>query len=460
MVTDGNGNDNHVKSNVSLDALAGLGNPNPNPTPTGDPNGGTTPPNNGTPAGDPNGTPAGTGTPPTGDPNGGTGTPPVNTPPVVDAIPENVDELLPLLSDVSNTNPELVKYRQLLLTTFKGNTLDASGNVLNEQGEVVLTTETLKKYLTTGELPTNEKGEIVNVKGEVIGKASPPVSVVQTFKEGLKTQLGIDLPNVEVPDTEEGLFKLTQEAIKVRSIQAINGFLEAHPDVKGLYQHIKLGGKVEDYKSAHVDYSSINIKTLEETSKVDLLNKMFTLQGVPNKDNMINLIKSAGEEELNKAVAGAVLYLDGKQKQEAADRETQLVAQAKREQDETIKYWTTVEGVVKEGKVGDIVIPLADRDAFFAYMSKPVTEDMYSANDVDAEKDSLDFQLLVSYLRYKKGDISTLASIISKQNHVEGLRAKFEKLAHITGNGSVPITGNNVNNGKALTLDELLGGKK
>lgn len=454
MVTDGTGNE-PPKSNVSLDALAGLGNPAPidnNGAGAGDGGTGTPPVGNPNPDG-------GAGTnPPAGDPQGvgtGAGTPPSQDPPTF-TFPDKIEELLPLLADANNVVPEVVEYRNLLLTTFKGKTLDTSGNVLNEQGEVVLSADTLTKYVTTGELPTNEKGEIINAKGEVIGVSTPPASTVSVVKESLKTQLGIDLSTLDVPDTEEGLVQLTQEAIKERSKGAIINFLEANPDIKGLYQHIRLGGKVEDYKSSHIDYGSINIKTLEESSKIDLLNKMFTLQGTPNKDNMIELIKGAGEEQLNKAVAGAVLYLDGQQKQENLAREQALAAKAKQEADETVAYWNNVNTLVTNGKVGDIVIPLNEREAFFNYMSKPVTDDLYSANDLDAEKDALEFQLLVSYLRYKKGNVSTLANIIAKQNQVENLKSRFDKLANITGNGTVPITGKDVNNGAPLSLDILM----
>jgi len=448
MSQDGNGlgtppggsSDEPIKSNVSLDALG-------SPAPIG------VPPVVVPPV-EPQGTPP-AGTPPVVDP-----VPPVGTPPVVEApqgLPTTFEGLLPLISADSGTQ-EVADTRNELLSTFKGNKIDSTGNILNDKGEVVLKASTLKAYIETGDLPTNAEGKFINDAGEVVGEPAPAPSLIETVKSSLTTNFGLQLDTVDVPDTEEGLVALTTEAIKQKSNQAIHSFLEAYPDIKGLYQHIRLGGKVEDYSSSFVDYGTINIKSLEEGSKLDLLNKMFTLQGVPNKDNMINLIKGAGEDELNKAVSGALVYLDGKQKQDSAAREAQLKQREAQEARDTEQYWNTVQGVVKQGKVGELNIPATERDAFFAYMAKPVTDDLVSANDLDAENDSLEFQLAVSYLRFKKGDINKLVQNLARQERVETLKEKLNKLKGKTDNGAVPITGNQSNAGGGnLSLTSLLG---
>jgi hypothetical protein len=450
MSTNGTGSDEPIKSNVSLDALGNPGAPAPVNTPDG----------TGTPPATPEGASAGTppaGTPPAATPPSGDGTPPANVEPTV--LPTTFDGLLPLITATSGTQ-EVADLRNTLLTTFKGNNIDATGNILNDKGEVVLKAETLKVYLETEKLPTNAEGKYVNDKGEVVGEPEPQATLIDTVKGALATNFGLDLSTVEVEDTEEGLVALTQEAIKQKSNSAIYNFLEAHPDIKGLYQHIRLGGKVEDYNSSFIDYGTINVKTLDESAKIDLLNKMFTSQGVPNKDNLIKLINGAGEEEVNKAVSGALVYLDNKQKQETASRTAQLQAQAKQEAEETEKYWNTVHQVVKDGKVGAITIPVTDRDAFFEYMSKPVTEDLISANDLDAEKDSLEFQLAMSYLRFKKGDINKLVQTLSRQERVESLQDKLKRLQGRTDNGSAPRTGNQQQgNGDSISLTRLLGNK-
>ena len=373
----------------------------------------------------------------------------------------NFEDLLPHLGN--NTDAGVVELKTNILNVFKGSKIDEKGNVLGQNNEVVLSAENFKKYVDTGDLPLNDKGEVVNAQGIVVGKSNEVVTpTIELVRSKLQESLGIEFKNPEIlalEDTEDNLIALTQEAVKLKSVAAVSNFLESYPEVKGLFQHLQLGGTVDTYSASNLDYKSLNVKNLDEGAKLDLLNKMFTLQGVPSKDNLITLIKSAGEEELNKNVASAILFLDNKQKEQNQQRDNQLRALALQEEQDTIQHWTAVENVVKSGKVGDIVIPLAERDAFFKYMALPANDDMVSANDLKAQEDSLEFDLLVSYLRFKGGDISKLAKAIASQQRVETLQERSARLKGLTDNGVVPTTGNQ-NRSSNLSLDALLGNNK
>ncbi len=403
------------------------------------------------------------GNPPANPPAPLEGNQPPNQPPaVVEPLVINTfEDLLPHLGN--STDAGVVQLKTDVLTVFKGNSIDAQGNVLGQNNEILLSAENFKKYVDTGDLPLNDKGEVVNAQGIVVGKSNEvPTPTIELVRNKLQENLGIEFKNPDIlslEDTEENLVALTQEAIKLKSVLAISNFLDAQPEVKGLYQHLALGGTVDTYSASNLDYKSIDIKKLEEGGKLDLLNKMFTLQGVPSKDNLIALIKNAGEEELNKNVSAAILYLDTNQKQKNEARDNQLKQLAIQEAQETTEHWNKVQDVVKGGKVGEIVIPLAERDAFFNYMALPVNDDMISANDLKAEQDSLEFQLLVSYLRFKGGDISKLAKGIAGQNRVITLQERSAKLRGLTENGSVPIPANQ-NQGSSITLDNLLGNNR
>lgn len=457
MVTEGTGSNEPIKSNVSLGAL---GNPNPNPEPnaggTGNPDPNGNPHPQGTP---PNGQPSGDGNPPAGNPNpNGSGNPPSNAG-ADNKLPETFNELLPFLSANSNDNAEVNALKGQLLETFKATAIDDKGNLLDATGDIIFKAETLQKFIDSDELPVNEKGELVNDKGEVIRQVQTPRNIVADLKTSVEADFGIQFADdVDFPDTEEGLKLLIKESVKAKSTNAIKSFLESNPALKGFYQHLALGGSPETYSSNNVDYKSINIKTLDEGAKVDLLNKMFTAQGLPNKDNMLNLIKTAGQEELDKAVAGAVLYLDHQQTEKTKAQEAQLLAQQEQEAKAVEAYWEDVNKlVVKEGKLGRVVIPTTDREAFFNYMARPVDDDYNSADSLAAQKDSLEFQTLVSYLRFKGGDISKLASIIASEKRLETLAERMARIKETDNGEGVPRTVKGNSGSGSISLGSLLG---
>ncbi len=392
-------------------------------------------------------------------------TPTIGNEPVVQPIVPEVETFEGLVSNFNSEtiSDELKETKETLLSTFKATKIDTKGNLLNDANEVILSADKLKNYIDNDILPIDDKGNVINDKGEILqtkAEVDKQNSVIIPIKSALETNFAIKLAdNLDFPETEEGIIQLVSEAIKTKTTNAVRTFLDAVPEVKGFYQHLALGGTAETYTSSNVDYKGINIKNLDESAKIQLLAKSFTLQETPNKDNIIDLIKKAGEEELNKATASAILFLDKKQTETNVAKDRELQALNIQEEQETEQYWNDVNKVVKDGKLGRINIPLAEREAFFNYMSKPINTNYESAESVDSAKDSLEFQLLVSYLRYKKGDISKLAESISKEDKVVNLKSKLANLTRRIDNG-VPITTSSGNSGKPsgnLSLDGLLG---
>lgn len=455
MGTNDNGSNTElIKSDVSLGALVGAqaNNNTPPVTPPqlGEPNvpQGTNPPNpvDGQGTNPPNNPPAGV-TPPAAEPVG---------------LPETFNELLPLLSANTNDNAEATKLKGQILDTFKATAIDSKGNLLDSQGNVIFKAETLQKFIDSDELPVNDKGELVNEKGEVVRQVAEPKKIVTELKASVEQDFGIKFADdVDFPDTEEGLKLLLKEGIKAKATNAVKTFLETNPELKGFYQHLALGGKPEEYSSKNIDYKSINIKQLDEPAKLDLISKMFTAQGLPNKDNLLQLIKTAGTDELDKNVAAAVLFLDKQQADYRAQQDA-LIAKAQEDEAKEVEaYWNEVNNlVVKSGKINNITIPATEREAFFDYMSKPITADYHSADSVAAQKDSLEFQTLVSYLRFKGGDISKLAQIIAKEERVKSLSERLARVTETDNGNGVPNTATQTNRSSSVSLSQLLGGNK
>lgn len=409
------------------------------------------------------------GNPITVDPNSSTTgkpEPPANEPPATNTEVETFEQTIAKLNNDATLTPEDKEYKALLLDTFKGTGIDAQGNLVDKDNKVVLSSDKLKAYLDNDELPFDANGNVVNDKGEIIKTKEDYLkenSVVIPIIKDIEENFGIKFPEGFTPEeSNAGIVEIVNEALKQDRRNTVVGFLDSNPELKAYAQHIALGGTAENYTSSNIDYKNIDIKKLEESAKLDLIKKSFTAQGNPNPEQLVEIIKKSGEEDLNKAVASAVLFLDGKQKETNEARDNAIRQQEIDSAKATDDYWKEVTQVVTKGTIGNIQIPLNKRQAFVDYMNKPVNDKRQSQEMIDAEKEGIEQDLLISYLRFNGGRIDTLATQIARQEKTNLLQDRFKKLKGLSNQTGVPDKGNqnnNAGNGN-LSLEDLLGQKK
>lgn len=403
-------------------------------------------------------------------------TPPVNTDPSNPSNPSNptpngnIEPPAPIALTViqelqaTDLNEETRKFRDDIFTLFKGQALDKDGNLLNGEGKVVVNATDLEKYITDESLLLDEQGNAINALGEIIltkesieAKITNPIDAIRS---SIETNFGIQFPaDIEIEDNIEGITKLVETAVQVQSQNTIKSFLDQEPEIKAYYHHLKLGGTFDTYQASNIDYSSINIKTVDESTKIDLLTKMFKLQGNPSADAMVDLIKKGGEEILNQNATMAVKYLQDKQTERNKNNEVALQQKYQQEIQETEQYWTNVRETVTKGKLNQIDIPVKDREAFFNYMAVPVDKNMNSADNLEEDQDPLEFKLLVSYLRWKKGDVSELAKNIAQTNKVKSLSELINKHKGRNESGVPRTSSAKPSSGGSISLETLLGNK-
>jgi len=78
-------------------------------------------------------------------------------------VPENVESefdksLVILNTDDSVLSAEDKEFKTSLLSSFNGEKLDAQGNIVNKDGKVVLSADNFKKYVETGSVLVDDKG--------------------------------------------------------------------------------------------------------------------------------------------------------------------------------------------------------------------------------------------------------------------------------------------------------------
>jgi hypothetical protein len=394
--------------------------------------------------------------------------PPTTTQPIVvdpPAVPaqETFEDIIKLFnSDTISAEDKLDK--DLLLSSFKATKLDDKGNLLNDANEVVLNATKVKAFLDNNTLPLDDKGNVINDKGEIIKTKEQVLkenSVVDYVRNAIETNTGLTLPaDLELPDDETGIVTIVTELLKSQRQTLIPNFLDANPELKGFAEHLMLGGTAENYSSSNIDYKAIKLKDLDDTSKLGLVRKSFEIQGSPNSEMLLDLIKTGGDDKINQATADAIKFLDAKQSENNSLRSQQVAQAQKVEEQRAEIYWGKVQDIVtKSGKVGNIVIPVVDREKFFDYLSHPIDEEYNTADYINSTKDSVEFNLLVSYLRYKGGDVGKLAALVAQQQHVENLRSRFDTLRGLTNGNGVPQTSNTKANSKGtnLSLENLMG---
>lgn len=359
-------------------------------------------------------------------------------PPVDTSTQEGFDTFVSRLSNPTEDDKEVIEG---ILDTFSGSVFDTKGQILNDKGEVVLSAEKVKAYMDNDILPLNDKGDLINEKGEVLQTAQQLLqadSLVLATKASIETNFGIDFPaEYEVEDTEEGLIKMVNDAISIKEQHSVKNFLDAVPAMKSFYQHLVLGGTPETFSNSNIDYRSINVLSLSKESKMSYVKEMFKLQGNENPDAFLEVISNTPDEALNKTVASAILYLDKHQEGINKGREDSIKAQREANAESDRAYWNDIKSVVTKGTLNEVTIPVLEREKFYQYLASPV-ENGRSQDMIDSENDSKEFDVLVSYLRYKKYDVSKLAANISREQKTLSLKSRFAKNNKMKATSGVP----------------------
>ena len=393
------------------------------------------------------GTPAGT--EPVTPPAGTEGTPPVEggqqqaqgqqaqqqqqAQPPANNSPIEEDNLTSLLSaDDSSLSEEDRTLKNTLLSTFGAAGIDANGNLVNEQGQVVLSKDSLDKYIDTGEVLLDAQGNQIDETGKIIKPASE-VSVANTIielsKNAIEQELGFTLLDAEgkpksYSNSVEGSTELLKDVATNATVNAVTAFLNSNPELKDVYFHLVNGGKLEEYTASNIDYTAVDVTTLDRTGKLNYIKQSFEQQGLKNAGSLIKTLEQSSDEALTQAAADAIITLKQVSEDAKVQREREYQLNQQKEAQALEEYWNNVNSVITNGKLKDINIPNAEKDDFFKYLAVPINSKGESQEMIDAEKEDNEDRLLLSYLRFKKFNLNDLVNLKAKTNRLEQLRSR------------------------------------
>ena len=393
------------------------------------------------------GTPAGT--EPITPPAGTEGTPPVEggqqqaqgqqaqqqqqAQPPANNSPIEEDNLTSLLSaDDSSLSEEDRTLKNTLLSTFGAAGIDANGNLVNEQGQVVLSKDSLDKYIDTGEVLLDAQGNQIDETGKIIKPASEvnvANTIIELSKNAIEQELGFTLLDSEgkpksYSNSVEGSTELLKDVATNATVNAVTAFLNSNPELKDIYFHLANGGKLDDYTASNIDYTTVDVTTLDRTGKLNYIKQSFEQQGVKNAGSLIKTLEQSSDEALTQAAADAIITLKQVSEDAKVQREREYQLNQQKEAQALEEYWNNVNSVITNGKLKDINIPNAEKDDFFKYLAVPINSKGESQEMIDAEKESEEDRLLLSYLRFKKFNLNDLVNLKAKTNRLEQLRSR------------------------------------
>ena len=393
------------------------------------------------------GTPAGT--EPVTPPAGTEGTPPVEggqqqaqgqqaqqqqqAQPPANNSPIEEDNLTSLLSaDDSSLSEEDKTLKNTLLSTFGAAGIDANGNLVNEQGQVVLSKDSLDKYIDTGEVLLDAQGNQIDETGKIIKPASEvnvANTIIELSKNAIEQELGFTLLDSEgkpksYSNSVEGSTELLKDVATNATVNAVTAFLNSNPELKDIYFHLANGGKLDDYTASNIDYTAVDVTTLDRTGKLNYIKQSFEQQGLKNAGSLIKTLEQSSDEALTQAAADAIITLKQVSEDAKVQREREYQLNQQKEAQALENYWNNVNSVITNGKLKDINIPNAEKEDFFKYLAVPINSKGESQEMIDAEKESEEDRLLLSYLRFKKFNLNDLVNLKAKTNRLEQLRSR------------------------------------
>ena len=353
--------------------------------------------------------------------------PPANNSPIEE------DNLTSLLSaDDSSLSEEDRTLKNTLLSTFGAAGIDTNGNLINEQGQVVLSKESLDKYIDTGEVLLDAQGNQIDETGKIIKPASEvntANTIIELSKNAIEQELGFTLLDSEgkpksYSNSVEGSTELLKDVATNATVNAVTAFLNSNPELKDIYFHLANGGKLDDYTASNIDYTAVDVTTLDRTGKLNYIKQSFEQQGLKNAGSLIKTLEQSSDEALTQAAADAIITLKQVSEDAKIEREREYQLNQQKEAQALEEYWNNVNSVITNGKLKDINIPNAEKEDFFKYLAVPINSKGESQEMIDAEKEDNEDRLLLSYLRFKKFNLNDLVNLKAKTNRLEQLRSR------------------------------------
>lgn len=340
---------------------------------------------------------------------------------------DNLTLLQGLTADELSDDAKALKKE--VLDHFKGEGIDRDGNIIDKDGNIVAEFDKVTKFMDD-EPVFDDKGNQVDAEGKIV-RTVAQVKFDDSAISGVIADLPYDLNDEDgnpiiYEDTLEGYSKLAKDIGKIEAASQYQELLNSDPELVEIAKHKAAGGTLKTF-NAPVDYTKVDIKTLTDVEKTNLVTDSLIASGL-DKDrasDIVELYKTNGK--LDAEVTKAVSILDQTQKsqQQARDKAYQDSIQA--ENDRVIAHWGSVKQEIDKGKLGKVDVPKGEQEAFFKYLSTPVNDKGQSQEELDNEAQGLNTDLMMRYYRFKGFNLDKIIKSEVNKSRVSTLKERINK---------------------------------
>lgn len=331
----------------------------------------------------------------------------------------------------------------------------------------------------------DENGNVIDDKGAIFKEAKDVADWIKSFNVDDTNENDITIDNIikavgtEIVDDDEKPIQFENTANGIKSYidavvevskndvaeAALNTLFTQYPFIKDAINYYKANGNSLEGFNEVVDRSDVTLDKDNEEQQKEIIRTAWKERGAKGDvEGYIDYLKSSGslatiaEDELNNL------------KQYDADRKAKLAEEAKKAQDEEIRYyqdyWNGVKEVIDSRKIANYQIPesiIINRNGqkltvtpndFFNYLYRVDKEGFsqyqrdLAAQDQNARRDD---EILRAYLTFVGGNYSNLVDMAINEKEVKSIRLKAKQNNKSTLKITKPTT-NDAKNGKDIDL--------
>lgn len=331
----------------------------------------------------------------------------------------------------------------------------------------------------------DENGNVIDDKGAIFKEAKDVADWIKSFNVDDTNENDITIDNIikavgtEIVDDNEKPIQFENTANGIKSYidavvevskndvteAALNTLFTQYPFIKDAINYYKANGNSLEGFNEVVDRSDVTLDKDNEEQQKEIIRTAWKERGAKGDvEGYIDYLKSSGslatiaEDELNNL------------KQYDADRKAKLAEEAKKAQDEEIRYyqdyWNGVKEVIDSRKIANYQIPesiIINRNGqkltvtpndFFNYLYRVDKEGFsqyqrdLAAQDQNARRDD---EILRAYLTFVGGNYSNLVDMAINEKEVKSIRLKAKQNNKSTLKITKPTT-NDAKNVKDIDL--------
>ena len=276
---------------------------------------------------------------------------------------------------------------------------------------------------------TTEESEVEVSEGEEESEESEGAPAEELpLVESIRQRLGYEFEE-EFEDTEEGIQLLVERARDRAAEDAVNAYFDEYPEVKELLEYRQMGGDPDKFfqtKFPEVDYSKVELSEDDESQFENIVkHELKLVRGMTDDE-----IRAEIEDYKNGGIleSKAKRSLSSLRAKQQSDKQRLIEEQAEIDQQnrqEIENQWKTIEKTIREStSIKGFTIPSKDKDAFYAYLHKPV-QDGKSQAMIDHETADLETRLAVDYLMFNGFKLSDIISRKAKDANTKTLRERM-----------------------------------